>query len=218
MIVVKAGGGDPDKNASLRTALQKAKSSNMPTENIERAIKKGTGEIAGAALEEVVYEGYAAGGIGLVVNVLTDNKNRAAAEIRHCFGRHGSSFAGQGSVSRGFERRGQIFVDASKVKEDDLMAIVLDAGADDMTHDGDQFEVLTQPGAFAAVSLALEKAGIPVLSGEVSLVATAPIPVAEVSVARSVFKFVEDLEDNDDVQNVYHNMDVDDAVMDELEK
>ena len=216
MVIAKAGGGDPDKNAALRTVLQKAKSVNMPADNIDRAIKKGTGELEGATYEEVMYEGYAAGGVGLVVNVLTDNKNRAAAEIRHIFGRHGSNFASQGSVSRGFERRGQIFVDASKVNEDDLMAVVLDAGADDMVHDGDQFEVLTQPSAFSSVSEALEKAGVPVLSGEVAMVATAPIPVADPGVAQSVMKFIDDLEDNDDVQNVYHNMDVDDAVLDTM--
>ncbi len=218
IMVVAKSGSDPDKNAALRTVLQKAKSVNMPAENIERAIKKGAGELEGVSYEEITYEGFAAGGIGLVVSVLTDNKNRAAAEIRHAFGKHGSSFAAPGSVSRGFERKGQIFVDASKVKEDDLMAIVLDAGADDMVHDGDQFEILTPPGSFSAVSVALEKAGVPVLSGEVSMVATTPVPVTEVNVASAVLRFIEDLEEKDDVQAVYHNMDVEDAVLDQLQK
>jgi YebC/PmpR family DNA-binding regulatory protein len=197
--------------------MQKAKSANMPADNIARAIKKGTGEIEGARFEEVVYEGYAAGGIALVVTALTDNKNRAASEIRHIFTKHNSSFAGQGSVSRGFQRKGQIFVDASSVDEDRLMGVVLEAGAEDMRRDGDQFEILTDPSSFSEVTQALEDAEIATLSAEVSLVPAAYIPVADKSVASSVLKFVAELEDNDEVQGVYTNMDVDDGVLKELE-
>jgi YebC/PmpR family DNA-binding regulatory protein len=216
MVLARQGGSDPSMNTALRTIIQKAKSINMPADNIDRAIKKGAGEIEGVTFEEVVYEGYAAGGVGLVVLGLTDNKNRAAAEIRHVFTRHGSSFATQGSVSRGFERRGQIFVDAASIEEDKLMDIVLEAGADDMQQDGDQFEILTDPNAFSDVIEALEAAGVETNGAEVALVSTAPLPVAEKSVASSVMRFINDLEDNDDVQNVYSNMDAPDEIMAEL--
>jgi YebC/PmpR family DNA-binding regulatory protein len=165
-----------------------------------------------------MYEGYASGGVALIVQVLTDNKNRTAAEIRHIFTRHGSSFAAHGSVSRGFVRKGQIFVDASAAGEDKLMAIALDAGAEDMTRETDQFEIVTDPASFADVVEALEKAGIPRLGAEVSLVPTAYVPVADKAVASSVLKFVADLEDHDDVQNVYSNMDIADEILKELQK
>jgi YebC/PmpR family DNA-binding regulatory protein len=154
----------------------------------------------------------------VVVKVLTDNKNRAAAEIRHIFSKHGSSFAAQGAVSRGFRRRGQIFVDASSVDEEKLMDIVLSAGADDMQPDGEQFEVLTDPGVFPAVMEALEKAGIKVSEeSEVRLVPDTYAPVTDKTVAKAVMKFVDTLEDNDDVQNVYTNMDLDDTVLTAIE-
>jgi YebC/PmpR family DNA-binding regulatory protein len=131
MVVARQGGSDPGMNPTLRTLIQKAKSVNMPADNVDRAIKKGAGELEGAVFEEAVYEGYAGGGVGLIVQALTDNKNRAAAEIRHIFTKHGSSFAQQGSVSRAFHRRGQIFIEAEGVDEDELMGVVLEAGAED---------------------------------------------------------------------------------------
>ena len=216
MVVARAGGSDPSMNPTLRTVIQKAKSVNMPADNMERAIKKGAGELEGAVYEEIIYEGYAGGGVGMIVLALTDNKNRAAAEIRHVFSKHGSSFAAQGSVSRGFQRKGQIFVDAEGVDEDELMGTVLDAGAEDMKSDGDQFEILTDPNSFADVTEALETAGIATLSAEVSLVSDALVPVTEKSTAASIMRFIDALEDNDDVQSVYTNMDVDDAIMQEL--
>ena len=218
MIVAKSGGGSPDTNAALRTVIQKARSFNMPMDNIERAIKKGTGEGEGAALEEISYEGFAPGGVAVVVKALTDNKNRAAAEIRHIFAKHGTNFATLGSVSRGFKRRGQIFVEASEAPEDKLMEIVLDAGADDMQLDGDQFEILTDPAKFEAVVAALDKAGIKRTGAEVTLVPDTYVSLADKTAAKSVLRFVEDLEDNDDVQNVYTNLDIDDAVIAELNK
>jgi YebC/PmpR family DNA-binding regulatory protein len=217
MVVARAGGSDIEKNAALRTVVQKAKGVNMPNDNIERAIKKGAGEIDGVTFEEVVYEGYAAGGIALVVMALTDNKNRTGAEIRHIFTRHGSSFAGQGSVTRGFERKGQMFVDASSVDEDKLMGIVLEAGAEDMNRDGDQFEIKTEPSIFADVTEALEKEGIKTLSAEVCLVPDAYVPVVDRNAVGSVMRFVAELEDHDDVQNVCTNMDVSDEVLKELD-
>ena len=213
MVVARQGGGDPTANITLRTLIQKAKGVNMPNDNIDRAIKKGTGESGGAVFEEVVYEGYASGGVSLIVYVLTDNRNRAAAEIRHIFKKHGSDFAAQGSVGRGFERKGQIIVEANGVDEDQLMDVVLEAGADDMLNEGDQFEILTDPSVFNEVCDAVEAAGIEAINKEVTLLPTLPVEVTDVNTARSVLKFVATLEDNDDVQNVYSSMDLTDDVM-----
>ncbi len=218
MVAAKSGGSNPDTNPTLRTVIQKAKSYNMPSDNIDRAVKKGAGELEGITFEEVTYEGFAGGGVALIVKALTDNKNRAAAEIRHIFTKHGSSFAAQGAVSRGFQRKGQIFIDASTVAEDKLMEIVLNAGAEDMINDGGEYEVLTDPASFSAVSDALEKAGIKTMSGEISMVPMTQVPVSDKNVASAVMRFVNDLEDNDDVQNVYTNMDVDDKIMAEIEQ
>ena len=218
MLEARRSGSDASMNAALRTLIQKAKAANMPSDNIQRAIKKGAGELGGAVLEEVMYEGFAAGGVGMVVAVLTDNRNRAAAEIRHIFNRHGSSFAALGAVSRGFERKGQILVDQSVVEEEKLMTLALDAGADDMTLDGSQYEILTDPSKFLAVCEALEKSSIPTVSAEQALVPLTWVPVSDKAAASSVMRFVQDLEDHDDVQNVYTNMDVDDAVLSQLEE
>jgi YebC/PmpR family DNA-binding regulatory protein len=218
MVVAKAGGGNPDTNTALRNLIVRCKASSMPNENIDRAIKKGTGELAADIMEEITYEGFAGGGVGVVVKVLTDNKNRAAAEVRHVFSKHGSSFASLGAVSRGFRRRGQIYVDAASIEEEKLMDIVLEAGADDMSRDGDQFEILTDPNAFNGVMEKLEKAGIATSDSEVRLVPDAYVEVKDKIVAKAALKFVEALEDNDDVQNVYTNMDIDDAVLTELAK
>jgi YebC/PmpR family DNA-binding regulatory protein len=213
MVVARQGGGDTDTNVTLRTLVQKAKGSNMPADNIERAIKKGIGDVDGVSYEEITYEGYAAGGVAMVVNVLTDNKNRAASEIRHIFSKHNSSFATLGSVTRNFERKGQILVDASTTDEDTLMDLVIEAGADDMKNEDDQFEILTDPSAFGEVSLALDNANISTVSADVTLLPMASVPVDNASVASSVLRFVNDLEDNDDVQAVYINMDMSDDVL-----
>jgi len=218
MIVAKQGGGNPDSNVSLRTLITKARGSNMPMDNIERAIKKGTGELEGAMLEEVVYEGFAPGGVALVVVALTDNKKRAAAEIRHIFAKHGSNFASQNSVTRGFKRKGQLFVDSAVASEEKLMEIALDAGAEDIQPDEGQFEIITEPASYIKVVEALEKAGIKTTSSETTLLPDIYVPVTDKAKASQVLKFVEDLEDNEDVQNVYTNMDISDAVMKELEK
>lgn len=216
MVVSRQGGSDPSMNPNLRTLIQKAKSCNMPADNIDRAVKKGAGELDGATFEEITYEGFAAGGVGLVVQVLTDNRNRATAEVRHVFTRHNSSFGQQNSVTRGFERKGQILVDATIVEEDRLMELVIEAGGDDLNRDGDQFEIMTDQSTFADVCEALEKAEVSVLSAEVTLIAIAYQPVDDQAVAGSVLRFVADLEDSDDVQSVYHNMEMSDAVMDAL--
>lgn len=214
MVASRDGGGDPAQNINLRTLILKAKAANMPGDNIDRAIKKGTGEIDGGQLDEMLYEGYAAGGVGLVVKVLTDNKNRAAAEVRHIFGKNGSSFAQSGSVSRNFERKGQISVDAKGIDEDTLMTTVLEAGAEDMVQEGDEFVISTDPSSFSDVCDALEQAGIATTSSEVTLLPTLPVPVGDVDTAKSVLRFVAALEDNDDVQDVYTSMDMSDEVID----
>ena len=218
MVVARAGGGNPDTNATLRNLILRCKSVSMPNDNIDHAIKKGSGELQGAIMEEVGYEGFAGGGIGIVVKALTDNKNRAAAEIRHIFTKHGSNFATQGAVSRGFKRKGQIFIDAAGLEEDKLMDIVLNAGAEDLQRDGDEYEVLTEPNNFMAVLDALEKAGIKPTNSEIRMVPDVYVQVKDKALARSVMKFVEDLEDNDDVQDVYTNMDVDDSVLADLDE
>lgn len=218
-IAAREGGGDPEMNASLRTLLIKAKSANMPSENIERAIKKGTGTLEGSRLEEVFYEGYGPGGVAIVVKALTDNRNRAAAEIRHVFTKFGCSLADrQGAVMRSFKRRGQIFVDASTVDEDKLMGLVLDAGAEDMRRDGDMFEIITEPSCFLDVVDALEKSNIAAASSEVTLLSDNTLPVTNKADASTIMKFIETLEDSDDVQNVYSNMDLDDSVLSEVEE
>jgi len=214
MVAAQQGGGDPAANITLRSLIQKGKGVNMPNDNIERAIKKGTGELGATSFEEITYEGYAGGGVALIVNVLTDNRNRAAAEIRHIFNKHGSSFAQQGAVSRNFERKGQLLVDAASVDEERLMELALEAGADDVERDGEQYEILTDPSAFADVCDALEAAGIEAASKEVTLLPTLTAPVADAALARSILKFVAALEDNDDVQNVYTNIEMTDEVMD----
>jgi len=218
MMVAAKSGGDPGSNPTLRTLIQKAKSINMPNDNIDKAIKKGTGELASEALEEITYEGYAAGGIGLVVNVLTDNKNRAAAEVGHVFKRNGSDFAARGSVSRNFERRGQIIIEKAAAEEDALMGIVLDAGADDMSSDDDGYEILTQPNTYQTVVTALENAGIPTVSSEVVFLPMVTKEVTELAKVKTLLKFVEALEDNDDVQNVYHDADISDELMAQAEE
>ena len=216
-IVVKHGGGDPGNNPSLRTLIQKAKSVNMPNDNIDRAVKKGTGELQAETYEEVSYEGYAAGGIGVVVKALTDNKNRAASEIRNIFKKNNSDFAAQGSVSRNFERKGTVLVAREGRDEDALMEVVLNAGADDMASDDNGFEITCAPAAYNDVCAALEKAGIPAVSSECGLKPTSTTNITDAAVAKAVLKFVSMLEDNDDVQDVYHNMDVDDSIADQME-
>jgi YebC/PmpR family DNA-binding regulatory protein len=210
--------GDPGSNPTLRTLIQKAKGINMPSDNIDKAIKKGTGEIVAEALEEITYEGYAAGGIGLVVNVLTDNKNRAAAELGHVFRRNNSEFAARGSVSRNFERRGQIIVEKAAAEEDKLMEIVLEAGADDLVTDDEGYEILTQPSAYQAVATALENAQIPTVSSEIAFLPMTQKEVTDLAKVKALLKFVEALEDNEDVQNVYHDADISDELMAQAEE
>jgi len=211
MIAVSSHGKDPVTNLTLRTLLQKARQANMPANNIERAIKRGAGEVEGEVFDEVMYEGYAPGGVGLIVQVLTSNRNRAAAEVRHTFTRFGGNLGAQNSVMRSFQRKGVLLVEEAATTEEKLMEVALEAGASDLVHDADakQFEIITDPAAFGPVVDALAKANIPTQSAELSLVADLMVPVTEAAPAKRLVDFMEALEDIDDVQNVYSNADID---------
>jgi len=214
-VAARMGGGDPGTNPRLRTAIQAAKDANMPADNIERAVKKGSGELEGMTYEELTYEGYGPQGVAILVQCLTDNKNRSSAEIRSVFTKHNGTMAGAGSVSWMFEKRGMIYVDASKTTEDKLMEVALSAGAEDLSQSDGKFQVQTGPADFLTVRDAIEKAGIPVESSSVAMIPKNEVTVTADS-ARSVMGLIDALEENDDVQNVYNNCDIPDEVMKEL--
>jgi YebC/PmpR family DNA-binding regulatory protein len=202
-IAARMGGGDPASNPRLRTVIIKARAANMPKDNIDRAIKKGTGEDGATSFEELVYEGYAAGGVAVMVEVLTDNKNRAAADIRNIFTKTSGNLGTTGSVSRMFQRKGTIEFDAEKVSEDEVMEVALEAGADDITNDDGIITVTTTSDSFATVADALNEKGFESLSADVGMVPEAYTAVDKDTAAK-VQKLIDKLEDNDDVQNVYH--------------
>ena len=213
-IVVKAKGGNPDNNPTLRTLIAKAKAAQMPNDNIDRAIKKGTGELESAALVDAQYEGIK-GGVAFVVNVLTDNKNRAAAEVGNVFKKNGLEFAKQGSASRLFDRMGQIMIPAADgVDEDKVTEVALDVGAEDVVVEDGGFTVKTQPNDFIAVSDAIKAAGIAIdeENSNIGLVPTMTNTISDVAAAKAINKFVEMLEDLEDTQDVYTNMDTTDEV------
>lgn len=218
MVAASAGGGNVDDNISLRALVQKAKGVSMPKDNIDRAIKKGTGELEGGQLEEGSYEGYAAGGIAVVVKVLTDNKNRSIAEVRHAFTKANANMADQGAVSRMFQRKGQIYIDKELTDEETLMELALEAGAEDLKTDGDQFEIITDPNDFDAVSDAITKAGIDMAESNITLIPDLVVEVTELAQAQSIMRFVDALEELDDVQDVYTNFDISDEVAAQLEE
>ena len=217
MVAAAQGGGNVDDNIQLRALVQKAKGVSMPKDNIDRAIKKGSGELEGGQLEEGSYEGYAAGGIAVVVKVLTDNKNRSASEVRQAFKKAGANLAEQGAVSRMFQRKGQILIDKELTDEETLMDIVLEAGAEDLKTEGDQFEVITDPNDFDVVSEAITTAGIEMAESEVTMIPDVVTEVADVDKAHSIMRFVDALEELDDVQNVYTNFDISDEIAAQLE-
>jgi len=207
-VAAREGGGDPAGNASLANAIQKAKDARMPKDNIERAIAKGTGADGGAdAIESVTYEGYGPGGVAILVEALTDNRNRTGAEIRHAFSSHGGSLGEPGSVSWTFEKKGELVADASRYSEDDLLPAI-DAGAEDISLDGDVWEVVTEPTDLARVREALENAGVELDSADLAMRPTSRTPVDENHVG-TLMRLIEALEDHDDVQAVHANFDVD---------
>jgi YebC/PmpR family DNA-binding regulatory protein len=210
-VAAREGGGDVTANATLRTMFQKARDASVPLDTIERAVKRGTGELEGVRYEAVAYEGYAPCGVAVIAECLTDNRNRTGADIRSVFAKNGGSMAEPGAVAWQFERKGVVHV-SSAIGEDDLMAIVLDAGAEDLRNEGEQWVILSEPAALAAVRDALEGAGVPVLHAEAEMVPTTTVEVASESDARRVLKLLELLEDHDDVQNVVANFEIPDAI------
>jgi YebC/PmpR family DNA-binding regulatory protein len=214
-IAAKNGGGDPDANPRLRTAIAAAKAENMPADNIKRAVQRGTGELPGATYEEFSLEGYGPGGVALLVDINTDNRNRTVSEIRHVFGKNGGNMAEAGAVSWMFHKKGDIVIPKSAAKEDDLMSIVLDAGAEDLRDDGENWEILSDTSAYEAVLEAVKKAGLTPASAEVAMIPQNYIKL-DGSQAHQMIRLVEALEDNDDVQNVHSNFDIDQKVLEEV--
>jgi YebC/PmpR family DNA-binding regulatory protein len=208
-------GGDPDMNPRLRTAITAAKSENMPADNIKRAIQRGTGELPGATYEEFVLEGYGPGGVALLAEISTDNRNRTVSEIRHVFGKNGGNMAEAGAVSWMFHKKGDIVVPKSAAKEDDLMNIVLEAGGEDLKDDGETWEVITEPAAYETVLEAVKKAGITPSSSSVAMVPQNYIKL-EGAQAAQMIRLLEALEDHDDVQDVHANFDIDQKVLEEV--
>jgi YebC/PmpR family DNA-binding regulatory protein len=214
-VAAREGGGDPDGNPSLALAIQKARDASMPKDNIERAIAKGTGEGADAdAIETVLYEGYGPGGVALLIEALTDNRNRTGADVRHAFTKHGGNLGEPGSVSYLFEKRGVIVVDASRYDEDDLMPAI-DAGAEDIVLDDDVYEVITEPSNLTAVREAMTAADVEFESADVTQRPTVKVPVEEAEAAR-LLKLIDALEESDDVGAVHANFDVDSAVLERI--
>lgn len=215
-VAARGGGGDPEGNPRLRSAIATAKSENMPKDNIARAIKKGTGEIAGEVYDEILYEGYGPGGVAVLVNCMTDNKNRTVADIRHYFSKSNGNLGESGCVAWMFEQRGLIQIDKEGVTEDDLMDLALEAGADDVVEEETEFQVLTAPEDFSDVRDALEAAEPKVLEAELTMIPKNTVDVTEEKVAKALLKLLELLEDHDDVQSVHANFDLDDALMEQL--
>jgi len=208
-------GGDPDMNPRLRTAIAAAKAENMPADNIKRAIQRGTGELPGATYEEFVLEGYGPGGVAVLAEISTDNRNRTVSEIRHVFGKNGGNMASAGAVAYLFHKKGDIIVPKSAAREDDLMNIVLEAGGEDLKDDGENWELLTEPSAYEAVLEAVKKAGITPASSSVSMIPQNYIKL-EGQPATTMIRLIEALEDHDDVQNVHANFDIDQKVLEEV--
>jgi len=207
-IAARLGGGDPDGNPRLRAAVAEAKASNMPKDNIDRAIKRGTGEIEGVIYEEVTYEGYGPGGVAIIVEAMTDNGNRTTPEIRHTFEKHGGNLGTPGSVRFQFDKKGYFAIEKSAVGEDKLMEIALDAGADDLqTDDPEMYEIYTAPASFEAVRQALEANKIPTVEGKLDMIPSTYVAVDEAK-AKGIMRLLEILDDHDDVQNVYSNLDI----------
>lgn len=214
-VAARSGGGNPDANPRLRTVLGKAKEANMPADNIDRAIKKGTGELPGVVYEEASYEGYGPGGVAILIDVLSDNKNRTTSEIRNILEKKGGNMSGAGSVAWQFHKKGVLTVKAGTIDEEKLMTIALDAGASDFLSEKDGFTVTTEPADFEKVKKALADAKVATESAEVTMVPQATVKL-DLAQTKSVLALVEALEDHDDVQNVYSNLDIPDEVMQQL--
>jgi YebC/PmpR family DNA-binding regulatory protein len=212
-VAARDGGSDMEGNPSLRAMVQKARDASMPKDNIERAIKRGTGELEGVTYENITYEGYATNGVAVYVETLSDNRNRTGSEIKNVFTRNGGSLSEPGAVAWQFERKGVLILDKSAATEDDLMLAALEAGADDIADLGDTWQVITPPSDLHVVRTALEEAGIVVTSADLTMLPTTTVELDEASKAKSVLRVIDALEEHDDVQNVYANFDIPDAVL-----
>ena len=215
-VAAREGGGDPNANAQLRTMFQKARDASVPLDTIERAIKRGTGELEGVIYESITYEGYAPGGIAVLVEVLTDNRNRTGADIRSTFSRAGGSIAEPGAVAWQFDRKGAILVDR-KVDEDELMLVALDAGADDIADDGELWRVISPPTDLHKVRTAIEDAGMAVDSADLTMLPQNTIALDDAESAKKVLRLIDALDEQDDVQNVFANFDIPDAILETIE-
>lgn len=213
-IAARDGGGDPNFNARLRMVIAKAKASNMPADNIDRAIKKGTGELPGVIIEQLTYEGYAPGGVGVIVEVTTDNKNRSASEIRSSFTKCGGNLAGAGALAFNFKRCGQFLIDAESVTEEQVIETAIEAGAEDVRNEGDHFEVVCEVTDFVNVGSAFESNGISPESSELVYLPQSTVPVTDADTAKQVLRLISMLEDLEDTSAVYSNLDIDDSLLD----
>ena len=213
IVAAKTGGGDPAANLSLRYAIDKAKSANMPKDTIEKAIKKGTGEVEGVSFEEVLYEGYGPGGVAIMVEALTDNRNRTTPEIKRLFERHGGSLGASGCVNWMFSKKGLITVNTAETGEEQLFEIALNAGADDMQNTGEVYEITCDPAAYEKLKERLQEKEIPTEVAEISMVPQSTVPVNDDKTAKKIISLMEDFEDHDDVQNTYANFDIPDEIV-----
>jgi YebC/PmpR family DNA-binding regulatory protein len=211
-VAAREGGSDIDANPTLRTMYQKARDASVPMDTIERAIKRGTGELEGVTYEQITYEGYAPGGVAVLVEVLTDNRNRTGADVRSIFSRGGGSVAEPGAVAWQFDRKGQVLVDRT-VEEDDLMLVALDAGADDIADDGELWRVMCAPTDLHKVRTAIEEAGMTVDSSDLTMVPQNTIPLTDAESAKKVLRLIDALDEHDDVQNVHANFDIPDEIL-----
>ena len=216
-VAARAGGGDIDANPTLRTMVQKARDASMPKDNIDRAIKRGTGELEGVRYEPITYEGYAPNGVAVLVEALTDNRNRTGQEVKNIFTRNGGSLAEPGAVAWQFERKGILLLEKGATDEDTLMLVTVDAGADDIADLGDTWEVTTGATDLHTVRDALDSAGIAVASSDLTMQPSQTVPLADASAAKPVLRVLDALEENDDVQNVYANFDIPDDVLESVE-
>jgi YebC/PmpR family DNA-binding regulatory protein len=216
-VAAKNGGGDPDMNPRLRSAISAARAANMPGDNVDRAIKKGLGEAGGAAFEEVTYEGYAPGGVALLIECVTDNRNRSSSDVRSAFNKGGGSMGGAGSVAHQFQRRGELRLPAAAASEDAVMEAALDAGADDISSDDGEHVIYTAPDRLYAVAGALKERGLALSSVKLVYVPVSTVTLTDVNTARQVLRLYDQLEDLDDTQTVSANFEIADAVLDQLE-
>ncbi len=213
IVAAKAGGGDPGQNLTLRYAIDKGKSANMPKDTIEKAIKKGTGELSGVSYEEVLYEGYAPGGIAIMIEGLTDNRNRTGPEIKKIFEKRGGSLGSSGCVNWMFHKKGLIAIKTDAIEEDNLMELALSAGAEDMENVGEVYELTCDPAAYDELKKAIEEKGVAIEAAELSMIPENTIPVNNAETAKKILAFIECFEDHDDVQEVYANFDIPDDIM-----